>query len=185
MATRWISPVPGYRQGPAEGGLPVDSAGGSGRSREDDRGDIITRWPVVRETAVVPEDLGLESRPNDAALQRWFDGALGAYLERCASLRASLESGAMRLVTSRPSFDRLAPLSPGDTVLVAVSVTELRSSSFDVAMRIRHAAEGGSGAMNGRCRVALVDIATGTAVVFPGAMRAELMAVEAGASDYC
>ncbi len=144
-------------------------------------GDIVARWPVVLERAVAPDQLGAGSCPSDAALLGWCDDALGAYLDRCASLRAEQASGGTRVVTSAPSFDRSSALGPGTTVLIGVSVTELRASSLDLAIRIRGVAEDGRPVViNGRVVVAIVDAATGSAVAFPDSLRAEVVAGEVG-----
>jgi acyl-CoA thioesterase FadM len=77
------------------------------------------------------------------------------------------------------------PVEPGVSALVATAMTELRTSSFEMAFRIRVLGFDGGPVADGRYSVALVEVATGNPLVVPDQIRRELLAVEAEASDHC
>jgi acyl-CoA thioesterase FadM len=147
-------------------------------------GDVVTRWPVVREESVRPEDLDPSGRLTRATLERWVDDALAEYLGRCPRLRAELDGGARRLRRSEAAFDRPQSSTAGSGVLLALGVCEIRPSSIDVAVRIRALASDDPSVANGRVVLVLVD-GTGTTVSLPAFIEPEIIAVEAAASRYC
>ena len=147
--------------------------------------EILTRWAVARETDVAPEDLGQDGWPIRGALERWFGEARRDYLDRCAALSGHLRGEGVRLEESIERLDAMGSLSAGALVLVAVSVTELRPRSFDMALRIRGLGDDGSVAGIGSCRLALLDTASGSRITLPEAVRREILALESAAQHYC
>lgn len=146
--------------------------------------DILGRWGAVLETAVSPADLRPDGRPTDETLQRWFDEARRTYVERCLALSETIRDGRIDLVTSAFRNGPPAPLRPGAAVRIGVSATELRPSSFDMALRIRILGDG-SVVADGRCTIALADASTGALLPVPAQVRRDLIALEQGASDFC
>jgi acyl-CoA thioesterase FadM len=155
------------------------------RERSEMRGSILTRWPVVHEVRVGPDDLGPDGSPNQVALGRWQAAVWDAYLDRCPTVRQATRDDRSRLVVKPLRLGPCRPMEPGVRALVATAMTELRTSSFEMAFRIRALGSDGGPVADGRYSVTLVEVATGNPLVLPDQIRRELLAVEADASDYC
>jgi acyl-CoA thioesterase FadM len=149
------------------------------------RGSVLTRWPIVHEVRVGPGELGRDGSPNPGALGRWRAAVWDAYLDRCPNVRRATRAGRSRLIVSPLRLGLCRPVEPGITALVATAMTELRTSSFEMAFRIRALGSDGGPVADGRFSVALREVATGNPLTMPERMRRELLAVEADASDYC
>lgn len=148
-------------------------------------GEILTRWAVAWETAVSADAIGADGRLSAPVLRRLFADGRRAYFERCPSLREELHGDRIRLQEEALRVDPTEPLGSVRSVLVAVSVTELRPTSFDMALRVRSLGDDGSLVANGRCTLVFMDATAGTPVRMTEAVRRDIIAVEAGASSYC
>ncbi len=147
--------------------------------------DILTRWALVRETAVSAGDIGPRGRLSDDAVLRWFADGRSAYFDRCANLRKELRSGRIRIQTAAVRVGPPPAFQQDSSALVAVSVIELRPTSFDMALRVRGLDADDSAVVDGRCTVMLADAATGASLEIPEVVRREVIALEQGATDYC
>jgi acyl-CoA thioesterase FadM len=146
---------------------------------------ILTRWAVVREGTVHASEVRRDGRPTDEAVRRWFADAREFYLDRCRKLGEESRAGRVRLSETAVDVPPGPPLIAGETLLVAVSVTELRPSSFDMAFRVRGLSAGGSVVATGRCTVELVDEDGHRPALISPSVRQDILAMEAAATDYC
>ena len=149
------------------------------------RGSILTRWPIVHEVRVGPDDLGPDGIPNQGTLGRWRAAAWDAYLYRCPIVRRATRDGRSRLVVTPLRLGLCRTMEPGVRALVATAMTELRTSSFEMAFRLRALGSDDGPVADGRYSVALLEVATGHPLALADQVRRELLAVEADASEYC
>ena len=89
----------------------------------------MTKWLVLDEHPVTPEDRTDDGVVSDAALQRWVDAARAAYLEHCQVLNGRTD-GVLRLRDNTPA--RAVYLGQAGSVVVSASVTEVRPASFTI-----------------------------------------------------
>ncbi len=146
---------------------------------------MLTRWAVTRETTASADEIGVDGRPTDEALLRWFAAGRITYLDRCWSLGTG--SGEARVAPQATDIRmRVAgTLRAGDPILVAVAAPEIRPSSFDMTFRVRTLGDDGSVIVDGRCTMVLFDPATGESRPVPATLRRDLLDIEAAATDYC
>jgi len=146
--------------------------------------EILTTWGVVldlAEDAAHPSSDALSLRRQGAA---WFEAARRSYFDRCPRLASLLREQGARLAVSAEQIDNLGAGPYPGGVTVAVSVTEIRASSFDMALRIRTARDDDAPPASGGCTVALVRDADGTVIPVPREIRDELIALQLGASAW-
>jgi acyl-CoA thioesterase FadM len=134
---------------------------------------------------VGPNQLGPDGSPHHGALGRWRALVWNAYLDRCPSLHRETCEGRSRLVVTPLRLGLCRTMEPGIRALIGTAMTELRTSSFKMAFRIRALGSDGGPVADGRFSVALLEVATGNPLTLPDQIRRELLAVEADASDYC
>jgi acyl-CoA thioesterase FadM len=146
---------------------------------------ILTRWVVARELVVEANDLTTDERPSEGALERWFAQARVEYVSRCDHLSETITREAVELEIGALRVHPSGATAPGDRVLVAASVHELRPTSFDMVFRVRTLGEDGSVIAEGRCTISLADAATGEALPLPDVVHRELVDLEASAAGYC
>jgi acyl-CoA thioesterase FadM len=146
---------------------------------------ILTRWPAVVDVRIAARDLGPDGRPSDDALGRWFAAAQTAFLQRCPTLRAQLSRrgralsvGGLRVTTRRS-------VRIGQTVRIAIAATELRSTSFEMALRVRALGEDGGPVADGRCSIGWTERADGRPAPIPDEITSELIELAATATEYC
>jgi acyl-CoA thioesterase FadM len=144
--------------------------------------EVLTTWGVVLD--VEDEDEG-EPAVDEAALHRraaaWFETGRRAYFDRCPRLHAVLDEEDAVLAISGERIDPLLPTPRGGGVRIAVSVTEVRPSSFDMALRIRRSTSAETSPANGRCTVTIERRATGEPILVPRDVRDEMIAIQRGA----
>ena len=143
---------------------------------------ILTRWAVVKEHAVSMGDVGA-GRLREEVLLGWFADARSAYFELSPGLTAETRARRIRILGMRLRMGSSGSIEPGRAVWVAVSVTELRPSSFDMAFRVREL--GGDGAIlaQGGCSVEIAE-SDGSTMKVPEAIRQEILAIEANSASY-
>jgi len=146
--------------------------------------EIVTTWGVVLDLA---EDTAHPS-PDAMSLPRqaasWFEAARRSYVDRCPRLASLLREQGARLAVSAEQISDLGAGPYRGGVTVAISVTEIRASSFDMALRIRSARDDGARPASGRCTVALVRDADGAVIPIPREIRDEFIALQLGASAW-
>ena len=81
----------------------------------------MSKWLVLDEHPVTPEDRTDDGVVSDAALQRWVDAARAAYLKHCQVLNGRTD-GVLRLRDNAPA--RAVYLGRAGLVVVSASVTE-------------------------------------------------------------
>ncbi len=147
---------------------------------------VLTTWGVVLE---IGSSVGGDGAIDEASLRRqaadWFEAGRRAYFDRCPRLLACLEAQDAVLTVSREWIEPLRSVPTGGPARIAVSVTEVRPSSFDVALRIRRRDDAAEAPVNGRCTVAIERRATGQLIPVPGDVRDELIAIQLGARALC
>ena len=146
---------------------------------------FLTRWAVVVETEASPSDIGADGCPRQEAVQRWFAAARTAYLDRCLSLSEEIRNGRVRVRIAALRVVLTGRIEQRQTILVAVSVTELRDTSFDMALRIRSLGDRGSIVANGSCTLVLAEPRRGTVMTLPADVCRDVLALQSNASDYC
>lgn len=132
------------------------------------------------EIEVRPEHVSPDGRVSRETLCAWFEQARAAYFELCSVLA---EGKALPVVTAT-EMTPSQPVGSPNTVVVAVSATELRDTSFEMRSRIRNLSSGGEIVASGRCSLALTDPATGERVALSPELRRELIALETSARHY-
>ncbi len=172
---------------------------------------MVTRWGLVFQLDAAPADAPRAdvtradvtradvTRADDLAslvtTEHLFERARRAYLERCPVLGGFLrsESAVVRVAEGPVAATSNRERSMA-RALLAVSVVEVRPSSFDMAVRIRpvdpdpggQAAGGPAGdPVDGRWTLVLERIATGERLPVPREVRDELIAIQLAARDCC
>jgi acyl-CoA thioesterase FadM len=146
---------------------------------------VLTRWPVSAEILVLADDVDEHDHPTEDALGRWFGKAWAAYLHRCQTLTDVLSDGRTRLSLGSLRSGSRRGVRPGDTILVAIGVTELRPSALDVAFRVRILGSDAAPILDGHRSVGLIDAGTGSHLPIPDQIQDELIALAGAASEYC
>ena len=94
---------------------------------------FVSRWQVLREHAVSPDDLDASGFISAQVVEGWVTAARDAYLDRCVLLREICKSGGLDLghevgvTPPGPALGRPA------SVAVSASATEIHPESFTVA----------------------------------------------------
>jgi acyl-CoA thioesterase FadM len=143
---------------------------------------FASRWVVLREFAVGPDDLDPDGVVRADAVERWMDETRAAYLERCPVLRELQERSGLELrarVHQAPAPERFG--RPTD-VIVGAGATEIRPTSFTIALRLQPTGGDGGAAVNAAYELSLEDPETGEARELGNDIRDELIALEHAAS---
>ena len=144
-------------------------------------GTIHTRWPVATDHAVTPDDLDPNGDVTAAAVERWVAHACSTYFEQCPVLERTRVAGGLELrVQDRPAPGRRT-LPPSPAVCVTIGATEIFSTSFVIALRLRPVGGDSDAPLNLTRRVELVDPVGGDAHAITDEIRDELIALEHGA----
>ena len=146
---------------------------------------FLARWAVVVETEASPSDIGADGRPLQETVLRWFEEARQVYLEGCPALREEIRCHHVRLLVDDVRIVPTGPIEPRQTILIAVTVTELRRSSFDMALRLRSLGDTGMIVAGGSCVLVIVDPKCHTPLTLSDGVRHDVLALESEASDYC
>ena len=141
---------------------------------------VIGRWAIVLDVSLRPGDVHADGRPAEATLERWFEAAWAAYLERAPRLSALVAAGRVSRELRTRAGREVGPATDPE-VTVGLSVTELRPSSFDARMRVRGA--GGEVVGEALARLTIADPLDGGSRV-PEDVRRELLEIEQGATGY-
>ncbi|MGZ6557485.1 MAG: hypothetical protein ACXVEY_11655 [Actinomycetota bacterium] len=158
--------------------------GGADRDRNVAR-TVLTRWAIAWETRLSPRDIASDARLTHGTLVRLAAYARRKYLQDCPSLQREIREGLLRLrTTGVRGAGSHGNFVAGEVVGVAASITELRPSSFELALRISGLSRGDPPVANVRCSVSLTDPTTGTARIISDAIRQEIIAREREASLY-
>jgi acyl-CoA thioesterase FadM len=165
----------------------MTTSGGGGVSRSDHEPaeGFLARWAVVVEMEASSNDIDAAGRPRHETVERWFEGARRSYLDRCLALREEVRSGRADVRVDDLRIACTGPIESGQPVLVAVTVTELRPTSFDMALRVRGLGGPGTIVASGRCTFVLAEPGSDAALTLPDGVRHEVLALESDASDYC
>jgi acyl-CoA thioesterase FadM len=142
---------------------------------------ISTRWSVVQEHDVAPEDLDAGATVAAPAVARWIDDARTAYLAQCTRLERVRASENLVLRAETRGGDRSLPAAPG--VVVSASATEVLPTAFVIAIRIRTLGGDDDAVVNATCVVRLED-AAGAARPIDDELRDELIALEHAARHF-
>ena len=138
---------------------------------------MLTTWGVLLDLGVIVGE------GPDATARRAFAAGRDAYLARCPVLAGVLQRETATLVVTTERIDPIEVPPGADGLEVAVSVVEIRPSSFEKAVRIR-AARGDRTPADGRCTVAIERVATGERLPIPTEVRDEFIAIQLAARDY-
>ena len=144
-------------------------------------GGILSKWLVLTEHPVTPADRTDDGVVSDDALQRWVEEARSAYLDQCKVLNGRTD-GALRLRDSSPV--RAAYLGSAEMIIMTATVTEVRPSSFTLAVRARPVGGDRETPINVTCTARLENERTGEVVELGREVRDELIALEHSATNY-
>jgi hypothetical protein len=139
---------------------------------------MLTTWGVLLDL-----DLIAEEDPAETA-RRAFAAGRDAYLARCPILAGVVRREAATLRVTAEHLEPIATTPGSDGLQVAVSVVEIRPTSFEMAVRIRVAADEVGPPVNGRCTIAIERDATGERLPIPNEVRDEFIAIQLAARDY-
>jgi acyl-CoA thioesterase FadM len=139
---------------------------------------FVSKWPVLHRHQVTAANTRAGGVLRDDVLRRWVEEACDAYLAECRAVAASGLA-----VRRRAGHDlRAERLWHPGLVLVSARATELRTSSFTIAIRVRGVGEGArEGSLDTAREIVLADPATGEARDVDDAIRDELIAIEQAA----
>ncbi len=143
----------------------------------------MTRWSVLHEHAVAPDDLGTDGDVTDAAVARWITAACDAYLEQCTALRARADREGLDLRGEDGPVPAGVDLGRPTTVVVSASATEVFPDSFVLGVRLRPLEGTGPQAVNVARTIRVVDPA-GAVRDIDSEIRDELIALEHGARHF-
>jgi hypothetical protein len=124
---------------------------------------IAVKWPVRCQYRVAPWELDCTGAATDAALERWVDETVSAYLARCAALDAAT-------ATRELAFDGARLDGVPESVSVVASVHEVRSTEFVMSLRVF----GTEASVRAACLVRTPEVTR--------ALRDELIAIERDAA---
>lgn len=144
---------------------------------------MLSRWPVVQEILLGKGDVAADGSLDPRMVDRWLDIARDAYIRECRPLSSAVASG---IFTLRSIGDRrrVSATFEGDAVLVAASVTEVRQSSFDMAVRVRSCADGDV-VLDSVITFGLAKPMGNETLAIPPDVHAALIAMEKSAREYC
>jgi len=140
---------------------------------------VLTTWGVVLE---LDGDAG--DGPAGSA-GRWFALGRRAYFERCPRLAAFLDAEGASLVVTAEQVEPVAPGSGTGGLIVGISAIEVRSSSFDMAVRIRRLGRAAGRPANGRCTLLIQHRTSGERIPLPREIRDEFIAIQLAARELC
>ncbi len=150
---------------------------GAGPRSVPEMGGIVSRWPVRQEQRVTTDDLGDDVVVSDEAVEHWVAAACLAYLDRCPELEEARASSGLELKCQSVDVPRGARLGRPTAVVVTAGATEIRPSSFTIAVRLRPVGGEGTDALNATCSVRLEDPTTGQAAAISNEIHDELIAL--------
>ena len=144
---------------------------------------IMSRWPVLLNHRVTPEDLDDDGAIRDEVVESWIATACSGYLDRCVVLREFLERSGLQLRrnTELPSRRLLGwPTS----VITTAGVTEIHPKAFMIAVRLRPVGGDRETPLNQTCGVRLEDPGTGDVPLLTDDIRDELIALAHAAEHF-
>jgi acyl-CoA thioesterase FadM len=153
---------------------------------------ILTRWLVLQEHTVTPDDLGSEQAGppagdatiSDETVERWVAAARTEYLSRCEALEQARARSGLQLAYGTATLPRGAWLGRPTSVVVTASASEVRPASFTISVRLRPFGGDRETAVNATCVVRLEDPATGGTHPLARQVRDELIALEHSATHF-
>jgi hypothetical protein len=144
---------------------------------------FMTRWSVLQEHTVGPDDLGPDGEVTDAAVRRWIESACAAYLEQCRSLAERADREGADVQAEDGPLPTGADLGRPASVVVSASATEVFPDSFVLGVRLRPLDGHGRQVVNATRTIQVVD-AAGTAREIDAVIRDELIALEHAAHHF-
>lgn len=141
-------------------------------------GGIMSKWVVLQEHPLAGGAV------SDETVQRWVAAARQAYLDQCQMLHETARAAGL-VVRHRD-----ATLPPGGSlgypaqVVVTATASEVRPSSFTIAVRLRPIGGDREMPANASCVIRLEEPATGAARELGTPVRDELIALEHSAQHY-
>ena len=143
-------------------------------------GEALREYPVTLVVPVAWGEMDAMRHVNNAVYFRWFESARFAYFERIAL--PSLSGGSVSAILASTSCRYKAPVVYPDTIEVGGRVATLEDHAF--VMRYAVWSRGlGRIAAEGEGRVVAYDYAAGAKVPLPAALRATIVALEAGVGN--
>jgi hypothetical protein len=142
------------------------------------RMSISSKWSVVTEHPVGPEDVGADHLMTDAAVDRWATGAAATYLRQCPKLEDQRSGARLVLTTTVRPRSGTANLNGATSVAVSATATEVFPRAFVISVRIRPVGGECTDPVDLTCEIRLEDPATGAAQDIGSEVRDELIALE-------
>lgn len=141
-------------------------------------GGFVSRWPVLEEHEVMPDDVDAGGVVRDASVARWVAGARDAYLGALVALHELRERAGLELRERVEGVPQGAALGRPKIVAVSAGVREVKPTSFALALRLRAMGGDRDAVANLACVVWLEDPATGEPAELGDGVRDELIALE-------
>jgi hypothetical protein len=145
---------------------------------------IVSRWPVLLEHRVTPEDLAVGGGIRDEVVESWIAASRSAYLDRCVLLNELLERSGLRLRYRTRQRHGGALLGQPTSVITTAGATEVHPEAFTIAVRLRPHGGDREIPLNHTCTVQLEDPETGEVRPLPNDIRDELIALAHAAEHF-
>ena len=133
---------------------------------------------------MTPEDLDPPGVVSEEAIERWLEDARLAYIARCRALVKAAGAPTVELRFRSERRLNAALLGRPAHVTVSASATEVRDSSFTLAVRIRAVGEQDAGLAGSATVVWLEDVSTGKPRSLGKDVRDELLELERAAKHF-
>ena len=147
--------------------------------------DVLTRWGLALRLDA-PAEAAPGEIPRLLATGDLFAMPHRAYLDRCPVLGAFLCSGSAVVRVAGGNAGEMPDVYvAADGVHLAVSVVEVRPSSFDIAARFGPGGDPTGRSSDGRWTLVLERASTGERLPVPREVRDELIAIQLAARDLC
>src|SRR5437763_307997 len=98
---------------------------------------IVSRWVIRQEHTVGPDDREVDGFLRGDVVERWISDACTAYLERCLVLQTLREQSGLEYRARPRAVADSTRLGQPAAVIVTAGTTEVRPTSFTIALRLR------------------------------------------------
>jgi hypothetical protein len=149
-----------------------------------DMSGIMSRWPVLLEHGVTPDDVDTSGRIRGEVLEGWVVAARSAYLDRCVLLNQMLQRSGLHLRYGARALPRGDLLGRPTSVVISAGATEFLPETFTISVRLRPVGGDREIPLNIACAVQLEDPATGEIRPLTNDIRDELIALAHGAEHF-
>jgi hypothetical protein len=145
---------------------------------------ISSKWSVVTEHPVGPQDVDADHLMTDEAVDRWTLAAAATYLRQCSTLEDRRSGAGLALNTTVRPRSGTSNLHGATSVAVSATATEVFPRAFVISVRIRPVGGESTDPLDLTCEIRLEDPATGVPQDIDHEIRDELIALEHAARHF-